>query len=170
MRGLTLDVSVDGPTDGTAVLLLHGFPQNAGEWHRVIKREDLAARLDFMTVLDARAGERYRGEVEPIDPVAGHIPGAVSAPSGGNVDANGRFLPLDQLRARFAALGIPANGKPVVTSCGSGVVACHNALAMRHAGLPDPILYAGSYSDWTRSGMPVATGPEPGHLDEAATH
>jgi thiosulfate/3-mercaptopyruvate sulfurtransferase len=124
----------------------------ANEWHHVIKRDDLAARLDYVTVLDARAGERYRGEIEPIDVIPGHIPGAVSAPAGGNVDAEGRFLAPKALRARFEAL---ATGKPFVTSCGSGVVACHNALAMRQAGLPDPILYAGSYSDWTRSGQPT---------------
>ncbi|MEP7360570.1 MAG: sulfurtransferase [Chloroflexota bacterium] len=137
----------------------------ADEWHHVITREALAARLDYMTVLDARAGERYRGEVEPIDPVPGHIPSAVSAPAPGNLDADGRFLPPSQLRSRFQALN---TGKPFVTSCGSGVVACHNALAMRQAGLPDPILYAGSYSDWTRSGKPVVAGAEPGHLEEDA--
>ncbi len=126
------------------------------EWHHVIKRDDLAARLDYVTVLDARAGERYRGETEPIDLIPGHIPGAVSAPASGNIGADGRFLPPAELRARFAAL---TTGKPFVTSCGSGVVACQNALAMRQAGLPDPILYAGSYSDWTRSGLPTEPAP-----------
>jgi thiosulfate/3-mercaptopyruvate sulfurtransferase len=135
----------------------------AAEWHHVIRRNDLAARLDYMTVLDARAGERYRGEVEPIDPVPGHIPTALSAPSGGNLHADGRFLSPAELRERFDALNA---GKPFVISCGSGVVACHNALAMRQAGLPDPILYAGSYSDWTRSGLPVATGDQPGRLPD----
>lgn len=134
----------------------------AGSWSKVIARPELAARLDQVTLLDARAPERYRGEIEPVDPVAGHIPGALSAPTAANLDERGRFLPRDDLWARYAALG-PA-GRPVVTSCGSGVTACHNALAMRLCGLPDPILYAGSYSDWTRSGMPVATGPEPGAL------
>jgi thiosulfate/3-mercaptopyruvate sulfurtransferase len=138
-----------------------GHLELANEWRHVITRRDLAARLDYMTLIDARAGERYRGETEPIDPAAGHIPTAVSAPAPGNLDETGRFLPPAQLRARFAALSV---GKPFVTSCGSGVVACHNALAMRQAGLPDPILYAGSYSDWTRSGEPVATGPEPGKV------
>jgi thiosulfate/3-mercaptopyruvate sulfurtransferase len=134
----------------------------AAEWQRVITRGDLAARLDYVTVLDARAGERYRGEVEPIDPVPGHIPSALSAPAPGNLDADGRFLPPAELRRRFAQMNA---GKPFVTSCGSGVVACQNALAMRQAGLPDPILYAGSYSDWTRSGLPVATGDQPGRLE-----
>ena len=131
-------------------------------WSRVVTRPELAARLDQVTLLDARAPERYRGEIEPVDPVAGHIPGALSAPTTANLDESGHFLPRDDLRARYDALG-PV-GRPVVTSCGSGVTACHNALAMRLAGLPDPILYAGSYSDWTRSGLPVATGPEPGVL------
>ena len=102
-----------------------------------------------MTLLDARAPERYRGEIEPVDPVPGHIPGALNAPTTANLDDSGHFLPRNELRARYEAL--PA-GKPVVTYCGSGVTACHNALAMRISGLPDPILYVGSYSDWTRSG------------------
>ncbi|MEP7378351.1 MAG: sulfurtransferase [Chloroflexota bacterium] len=141
-----LPLSTDEPRYMAATL------EFAGEWHHIIKRDDLAARLDFMTVLDARAGERYRGETEPIDLIPGHIPGAVSAPATGNLDASGRFLAPNELRARFATL---ATGKPFVTMCGSGVVACHNALAMRQAGLSDPILYAGSYSDWTRSSMPT---------------
>jgi thiosulfate/3-mercaptopyruvate sulfurtransferase len=151
-RALTTEV----PTYPAAHLEL------ANEWHHVIRRDDLAARLDYMTILDARAGERYRGEVEPIDPVPGHIPSALSAPSDGNLDADGRFLPPAELRKRFTALN---SGKPFVISCGSGVVACHNALAMRQAGMADPILYAGSYSDWTRSGLPVATGDQPGRLE-----
>ena len=116
-----------------------------------------------MLLLDARAPERYRGEVEPVDPVAGHIPTAVSAPIGTNLDADGRLKSLDDLRAGYAALGItPASDGDVVISCGSGTSATHHSLAMRAAGLPDPILYVGSYSDWSRSGEPVATGAEPG--------
>jgi thiosulfate/3-mercaptopyruvate sulfurtransferase len=132
----------------------------AGAWSDVVERQDLAARLDAdaVTLLDARAPERYQGQVEPVDPIAGHIPGALSAPSAANLAANGRFLSRDELRARYLDL---AAGKPVVNSCGSGVTACHNALAMRIAGLPNPMLYAGSYSDWTRSGLPVATGSKP---------
>lgn len=129
----------------------------AHTWARTIDRETLAARLGSIAVIDARAPERYRGDVEPIDPVAGHIPTAVSLPTGGNLDPQGRFLAPDELRIRFAPLG-----DGVVTACGSGITACHNALAMRVAGLPDPLLYPGSYSDWSRSGMPVATGDEPG--------
>jgi thiosulfate/3-mercaptopyruvate sulfurtransferase len=132
----------------------------AKAWRKVVDREALKSRLGSVVLLDARAGERYRGEVEPIDPVAGHIPTARSAPTAGNLAPDGRFLPPAQLRARFAALGCGPDG--TVTSCGSGVSACHHALAMRIAGLPDPLLYPGSFSDWSRSGEQVAVGAEAG--------
>lgn len=131
----------------------------AERWHGVIERRALADRLAAVTLLDARAGERYRGEVEPIDPLAGHIPTALSYPTAGNLAADGRLLPAEQLRQRYADLA--GDGRPVVVSCGSGTNACHNALAMRIGGLPDPLLYVGSFSDWSRSGMPVNTGDEP---------
>lgn len=135
----------------------------AGAWHGVIEREDLKRRLGTLRLLDARAPERYRGEVEPVDPVAGHIPTAISAPFGANLDAEGRMKDAEGLVARYAELGItPSSGTDVVVSCGSGTSAAHHSLAMRAAGLPDPILYVGSYSDWSRSGEPVATGAEPG--------
>jgi thiosulfate/3-mercaptopyruvate sulfurtransferase len=126
-------------------------------WSRVIDRETLAGRLGSLSVIDARAPERYRGEVEPVDAVPGHIPTAVNRPTAGNLDPEGRFLPVDALRARFADLG-----PEVVTMCGSGVNACHNSLAMRTAGLPDPVLYPGSYSDWAKAGMAISTGDKPG--------
>jgi len=131
----------------------------ATRWSRTIDREALVSRLGRVAVIDARAGERYRGEIEPIDLVAGHIPTAVSLPGAGNLDADSRFLDAAVLRVRFEVLG-----PDVVTYCGSGVTACHNALAMRIAGLADPLLYPGSYSDWTRSGMPVARGDQPGAM------
>jgi thiosulfate/3-mercaptopyruvate sulfurtransferase len=134
-----------------------------GPWHGVIEREELKDRLGTLRLLDARAPERYRGEVEPVDPVAGHIPTAISAPYGANLDAEGRMKDAGGLLARYAELGItPSSGGDVVISCGSGTSAAHHSLAMRAAGLPDPILYVGSYSDWSRSGEPVATGAEPG--------
>lgn len=135
----------------------------ADAWHGVIDRETLKSQLGSVTLLDARGAPRYRGEVEPVDPVAGHIPTAISAPIDGNLDATGFVRSIDELRARYGELGIVA-GQPgeVVVSCGSGTSAAHHSLAMRAAGLPDPTLYVGSYSDWSRSGEPVATGPEPG--------
>jgi thiosulfate/3-mercaptopyruvate sulfurtransferase len=120
-------------------------------------------------LLDARAGERYRGETEPADPVAGHIPGAVSAPTAANVTPDGTFLPPADLAARFAVLGVrPATaapdgathgGQPAVgVYCGSGVTAAHEVLALTVAGIP-AALYAGSWSDWiTDPSRPVATG------------
>lgn len=135
----------------------------ADRWDRVITRDELKDRLGSVVLLDARGAPRYRGETEPIDPVAGHIPTARSLPTDANlVSPGGRFRAPSELAASFAELGADGSGGPVVTSCGSGVSALHHALAMRLAGLPDPILYVGSYSDWSRSGEPVVTGPEPG--------
>jgi thiosulfate/3-mercaptopyruvate sulfurtransferase len=119
---------------------------------------DEAARLAGDGVLlDARAGERFRGEVEPIDPVAGHIPHARSAPTTDNVDGAGRFLPPDALRDRFARLGVEP-GVPVGAYCGSGVSAAHEVLALAIAGV-DAALYPGSWSEWIADrSRPVATG------------
>jgi thiosulfate/3-mercaptopyruvate sulfurtransferase len=132
----------------------------AQAWSRVVSREELTARLGSVLLLDGRARERFRGDTEPVDPVAGHIPTAVSHPIATNLGTDGRFLPGPELAARLGALG--AADLPVVTSCGSGVNACQTALALRVAGLPDPLLYEGSYSDWSRSGCPIVTGDEPG--------
>lgn len=108
-------------------------------------------------LLDARAAERFRGEVEPVDPVAGHIPGAVSAPTTANVGGDGRFLDAEALRARFASLGV-TDRQEVGTYCGSGVTAAHQVLALELAGVR-AALYAGSWSGWiTDPARPVATG------------
>ena len=136
----------------------------ADAWHGVIEREELKGRLGSVTLLDARAPERYRGETEPVDPVAGHIPTAINAPFARNLAEEGRFRSPDELRAQYAALEIVGGGRESIVSCGSGTSAAHHSLAMRLAGLPDPILYVGSYSDWSRSGEEIATGPEPGSL------
>lgn len=102
-------------------------------------------------LLDARTPERYRGEQEPIDPVAGHIPGALNRAFQLNLDSNGLFLPAEELRGQFKRL-IAANApEHVVHYCGSGVTACHNLLAMEHAGLTGSKLYAGSWSEWIRN-------------------
>ncbi|PYI68662.1 sulfurtransferase [Arthrobacter livingstonensis] len=109
-------------------------------------------------LLDARAGERFRGETEPVDPRAGHIPGAVSAPTTENLAPGGTFLPAGELRARFAALGV-RKGSEVAVYCGSGVTAAHQIAALEIAGFT-AALYPGSWSAWSnRPGMPVATGP-----------
>jgi thiosulfate/3-mercaptopyruvate sulfurtransferase len=110
-------------------------------------------------VLDARAADRYRGEIEPVDPRAGHIPGAVNAPWTGNLDpATGRFLPPEALRARFEALGVRP-GEPVVAYCGSGVSACADLVALERAGLTGGRLFVASWSGWSADpDRPAATG------------
>jgi thiosulfate/3-mercaptopyruvate sulfurtransferase len=113
-------------------------------------------------LLDVRKAPRYRGEMEPIDPVAGHIPGAISAPFEENLDDSGHFLPPAALRARYEALlaGVPASNTTFY--CGSGVSAAHGVLALAHAGLGDARLYEGSWSEWiANSRRPVARGEEP---------
>ncbi len=122
----------------------------------------LVARTGLL--LDARAGERYRGETEPVDPVAGHIPGAVNAPTAGNVNGDGTFKDATELAARFTELGVTehpaeAGGSGVGAYCGSGVTAAHEVLALALAGVP-AALYVGSWSNWVADpARPVATGP-----------
>jgi thiosulfate/3-mercaptopyruvate sulfurtransferase len=117
-----------------------------------------AIRNVSAVVLDARAPERYRGNVEPIDPVAGHIPGARSAPWAGNLDpTTGRFLDTDALRKRYEALGMDGTNQ-AIAQCGSGLTACHDVFAIRVAGLGRARLYEGSWSDWVSDpSRPVAT-------------
>ena len=128
----------------------------------VVDKAGMLAREPDALVFDARAAERYRGETEPIDPRAGHVPGALSVPFSANLtaDAVPVFRPPAELRARFAAAGAD-RGEPIVY-CGSGVTACHDLLALHLAGLKGR-LYAGSWSEWSSDpALPVATGPEPG--------
>ncbi|WP_025514474.1 sulfurtransferase [Bordetella trematum] len=111
------------------------------------------------TVVDARAANRYRGETEPMDPVAGHIPGALNRPNGENLAADGRFKDAAQLRAEFQALLGARPAQEVVHQCGSGITACHNLFAMEVAGLSGSRLYPGSWSEWCADPTrPVAKG------------
>jgi thiosulfate/3-mercaptopyruvate sulfurtransferase len=112
-------------------------------------------------LLDARAGERYRGETESVDPVAGHIPGALSVPIAGNVNADGTFKDAAELAARFASFGVKPGSEAVGAYCGSGVTAAHEVLALTLAGIP-AALYVGSWSNWVADpDRPVATGAGP---------
>lgn len=153
--GLPLETGDVVPEPGSATASFGAMPVVD------LDEADALASADAGVLLDARAAERYRGEVEPIDPRAGHIPGAVSAPTAGNLAPDGRFLAADALRERFAALG--ADGRhPVGVYCGSGVNAAHQVAALAVAGI-DAALYPGSFSQWsTRTERPVATGAEPG--------
>lgn len=123
--------------------------------------EDIVAALGShdKLVIDARAGERYRGETEPLDPVAGHIPGALNRPFVQNVRPDGRFKPAEVLRAEFETLLAGRPPSSIVHQCGSGVTACQQLLAMEHAGLTGSRLYAGSWSEWCQDpNRPVARG------------
>ncbi|MCG7206237.1 sulfurtransferase [Streptomyces arenae] len=126
----------------------------------LLDADGAAALARSGVLLDARAGERYRGEVEPIDRVGGHIPGAVSAPTTENVGPDGRFLPAAELQDRFKGLGA-AQGAEVGVYCGSGVSGAHEVLALAVAGIP-AALYVGSWSEWSADpSRPVAVGPDP---------
>jgi thiosulfate/3-mercaptopyruvate sulfurtransferase len=132
----------------------------------MVTSRELNGQLGSVVLLDARAPERYAGHEDPVDPVAGHIPTAVSAPYAENSAKDGRFLPASELYERFSRLGLGGT-QPVITYCGSGVTACSNVLAAVVAGLPAPLLYPGSWSEWcTTPGMPIVTGPEPGEVSD----
>ncbi|MEJ1197592.1 MULTISPECIES: sulfurtransferase [unclassified Streptomyces] len=147
-----LSTDVPAPTEGDFT----PEPGAAG----LLDADGAAALACSGVLLDARAGERYRGEVEPIDPVGGHIPGAVSAPTTDNVAPDGRFLPAEELRARFKSLGATEDAQ-VGVYCGSGVSGAHEVLALAVAGIP-AALYVGSWSEWSSDpGRPVAVGPDP---------
>jgi thiosulfate/3-mercaptopyruvate sulfurtransferase len=149
------------PMDAELPVVARGtFRSSEPDRSRILNFEDVR-KLTGVALLDARAGERYRGEKEPVDPKAGHIPGAISAPWAENLRPDGMFKSPDELRERFAALGA-AGEKGAVVYCGSGVNATHDLLAMELAGLTNGRLYAGSWSDWSSRDAPIATGKEPG--------
>jgi thiosulfate/3-mercaptopyruvate sulfurtransferase len=120
-------------------------------------QQALASRS--IALVDARGADRFAGENETIDPVAGHVPGATNRPFARNLDARGRFLPAEELRRQWGAHLGTRPVSEVVTMCGSGVTACHNLLALELAGMPGARLYAGSWSEWIRdAARPVAKG------------
>jgi thiosulfate/3-mercaptopyruvate sulfurtransferase len=149
-RPVTAGVSSPHPVTFTARPVV--TPVAAGEVEASLGRGS-------MFLIDARGPERFRGEVEPLDPVAGHIPGAVNRPFTQNLGPEGTFKPAAALRAEFDALLCGEPPAKVVHQCGSGVTACHNALAMEIAGLDGSRLYAGSWSEWcAEPSRPVARG------------
>ena len=144
-----------------AVRAAHFVPDAA---RPVVSSDDILRRLEDpasngLMIIDARAPERFRGDIEPLDPVAGHIPGAINRPYAANLTAQGTFKPAELLRAEFAAQLGTVPPDTVVHQCGSGVTACHNILAMAVAGLPGSRLYPGSWSEWVADpARPVARG------------
>lgn len=167
LRMLGMDAALlDGGLQAWAGELDRGAheAEDGGFTPRVWPSTDLATIDDACTepvVVDARSSERYRGDVEPVDTRPGHIPGARNAPYVGNLTDDGTFKTPPALRARFAALGV-SDATSVVSYCGSGVSACHNLIAMEYAGLGRGRLYPGSWSQYSATGRPAATGPEPG--------
>jgi thiosulfate/3-mercaptopyruvate sulfurtransferase len=152
------------PTDSVATtrepgdFLAHPRPGLAADASCVLEESGNRAAA----LLDARAPERYRGEVEPIDAVAGHVPGALNQPFTASLGEDGRFLPREALRALFAGRLEGVAPERTIAMCGSGVTACHLLLAMEHAGLAGAKLYPGSWSEWSRDpSRPVARGPAP---------
>ena len=162
-----LDGGIAAWTDAGLPLTAEAPSHPAATWTPAGARDDtvdsatLAEALGGeLVLLDARAGERYRGEVEPIDPRAGHIPGAHSAPWSANLGADGHFLPPEALRERYASLG--AGERPTIAYCGSGLSATHDLLALELAGIAGARLYPGSWSDWSSDpSRPAATGALP---------
>jgi len=150
--GGSLETGEVVPEPGDATARYGGLP--------VLGIEDAAALPADGVLLDARAAERYRGEVEPVDPKAGHIPGAVSAPTAGNLGPDGRFRSPAELRDRFATLGV-LPGVRVGAYCGSAVTAAHEVAALALAGI-EGALFPGSWSEWSNTDRPVATGGDPG--------
>ncbi|QCW51574.1 sulfurtransferase [Nocardioides dongxiaopingii] len=155
--GLPAWVAAGRPLDDDEVVPAVGDVVLPGGGMATLDVEDVAGLADAGTLLDARAGERYRGEVEPVDPRAGHVPGAVSAPTADNLLPDGTFRPSAELRARFEALGV-REGVATAVYCGSGVTAAHEVAALAIAGHDDVALYPGSWSQWSNLDRPVATG------------
>ncbi|ARS37772.1 sulfurtransferase [Pontibacter actiniarum] len=161
--GYQAAVAVGVPTGAAAETPAARAPYPFEAWHLPtadINQTANAARAAASLVIDVRAPERFRGEKEPIDLVAGHIPGAVNIPFTTNLDASGFFVPPGQLYTRYRKALCNRKAEDVVVHCGSGVTACHTMLAMDYAGLGIPQLYVGSWSEWSRNERPVATGIE----------
>jgi thiosulfate/3-mercaptopyruvate sulfurtransferase len=159
--GLAAWIEAGGELDDTIPTPVPGSFVPRPRPEMVVDRDWLRARLEdpSVTVVDARAPERYRGDVEPLDPRAGHVPGAINLPYAGNL-AGGRFRPVDELAARYAPL---AAAGTVVVYCGSGVSAAHDLMALEAVGVRGARLYPGSWSDWVSyEDAPIAVGPEPG--------
>lgn len=152
IAGGALTAQVPAPAEGAAP-----YPLSPQPGMPTIDAATLFARLGRVTLLDARSPDRFRGENETLDPVAGHIPGAVHRFFRDNLDAGEVFCAPQELRSEFERLGAPP--PQVVHSCGSGVTACHNLLAMEVAGLAGSVLYPGSWSEWCADpARPVARG------------
>jgi thiosulfate/3-mercaptopyruvate sulfurtransferase len=151
------------PTSSGEESVLKKDSYNAHEWLLptiTIEEVEKAAGDNSFKVIDVREKMRYDGEHEPIDLIAGHIPGAINIPFTNNLDEKGLFLSSSELRDKYIKALQGINPENVIVHCGSGVTACHTILAMYSAGLTIPVLYTGSWSEWSRNNMPMATAYE----------
>lgn len=157
--GLQAALQIGFPTDDEVVTPKDVATYPVSNWQlpqATIQEVEAKASTKDNIIIDVREAQRYQGIIEPIDLLAGHIPGAINVPFTTNLDANGQFLPPEVLKAHFNSIlkDIPATN--VIAHCGSGVTACHTLLAMSYAGFQLPKLYVGSWSEWSRSGRSIA--------------
>jgi len=159
--GFQAAVEAGFPTESDTITPTPVAPYPFKEWQLPLANmaETEAAALDpNKTVIDVRERDRYLGNTEPIDLIAGHIPGAINIPFANNLEATGRFKSPEALKELYEAITEKSGQENVTVHCGSGVTACHTLLALAHAGLSMPKLYVGSWSEWSRNDKPIATG------------
>jgi thiosulfate/3-mercaptopyruvate sulfurtransferase len=158
--GLAAALAVGCPTSTGSEVPMARSTYSGTAWQLptvTIAEVERATQTGSHLIIDVREGARYRGETEPIDLVAGHIPTAINVPFSTNLAADGRYLTPERLREKYAAILGSRLPSEVIVHCGSGVTACHTLLAFAQADLPIPNLYVGSWSEWSRTGRPVAT-------------
>jgi thiosulfate/3-mercaptopyruvate sulfurtransferase len=151
------------PTSDTAKKYRQKPPYPVSNWLLPLadmKEVEAVAKNPGFTVIDVRDGERYRGEKEPIDLIAGHIPGATNMPFSTNLDAQGAFIPKETLKKQYETQLNNRTADKIIVHCGSGVTACHTLLAMDYAGFEMPKLYVGSWSEWSRNDKKIGLGAE----------
>lgn len=144
-------------SESVSIIKKENYPCTTWQWPIAsIDEVEKVAELPAHTVIDVREAFRYNGESEPIDLIAGHIPGAINIPFTQNLDENG-FLSPEKLKEKYSAILAESVAENTIVHCGSGITACHTLLAIHYAGLPMPKLYVGSWSEWSRNEKPIAT-------------
>ncbi|MVN90902.1 sulfurtransferase [Mucilaginibacter aquatilis] len=150
--GLNITTDISAPSEATQYQVKHGFSGTAE-----IEEVKAAAKDSSRMVIDVRETPRYLGQTEPLDLIAGHIPGAVNVPYNTNMGEGNRYLSPEQLKANYGKVFGDVKPEQVIVHCGSGVTACHTLLALEQAGLTGAKLYVGSWSEWSRRDLPIAT-------------
>lgn len=158
--GIQAAEKIDFPTSSKIEIASRATPYKTKNWKlQIAEMEEVekASQDKNHIVIDVRDAERYNGETEPIDLVAGHIPGVINIPFTENLDANGLFLPPNELKEKYSKVFEKVKSENCIVHCGSGVTACHTLLAIAYAGLEIPKLYVGSWSEWSRNNKAIAT-------------